>query len=52
MWLDARDVVTESLRDVARGRAVSIPSRRYRVLVALARFAPPSLVARIGERGR
>ncbi len=52
MWLDARDVVADSLRDVARGRAVSIPSRRYQALVALARFAPSSLVARIGERGR
>ncbi|GAA5101086.1 SDR family oxidoreductase [Microbacterium yannicii] len=52
MWLDARDVVAESLRDVARGRAVSIPSRRYKILVGLARFAPPSLAARIGERGR
>ena len=52
MWLDARDVVAESLRDAARGKAVSIPSRRYKVLAALARFAPPSLAARIGERGR
>jgi short-subunit dehydrogenase len=52
MWLQARDVVAESLRDVARGTAVSIPSLRYKVLVALARFAPPSLAARIGERGR
>jgi short-subunit dehydrogenase len=52
MWLDARDVVAESLRDAARGVPVSIPSLRYKVLVALARFAPPSLAARIGERGR
>jgi len=52
MWLDARDVVAESLRDAARGAAVSIPSLRYKALVALARFAPPSVAARIGERGR
>jgi len=52
MWLQAGDVVAESLRDVARGAAVSIPSLRYKALVTLARFAPPSLAARIGERGR
>ena len=52
MWLDARTVVAESLRDVARGKPVSVPSLRYKVLVALARFAPPALAARMGERGR
>ena len=52
LWLDARTVVAESLRDVARGVPVSVPSLRYKVLVALARFAPPSLAARLGERGR
>lgn len=52
MWLDARFVVSEALRDSARGRAVSVPSLRYKVLVGAARFAPPSLAARIGERGR
>lgn len=52
LWLDARTVVAESLRDVSRGVPVSVPSLRYKVLVALARFAPPSLAARLGERGR
>lgn len=52
MWLDARDVVAESLRDAARGKPVSVPSLRYKVLVAVARFAPPALASRIGERGR
>ncbi|MGA7147462.1 MAG: SDR family NAD(P)-dependent oxidoreductase [Microbacterium sp.] len=52
LWLSAGDVVSESLRDVARGRAVSVPSLRYRVLVALTRLVPPGLAARIGESGR
>ncbi|NLP83660.1 SDR family oxidoreductase [Microbacterium sp. CFH 90308] len=52
LWLDARDVVAASLRDAARGIAVSVPSLRYKILVALARFAPPSVAARVGERGR
>lgn len=52
MWLDAPTVVSESLRDVARGRAVSIPSTKYKALVALTRFAPSSLVARAATTGR
>ncbi|WP_374313493.1 SDR family NAD(P)-dependent oxidoreductase [Microbacterium sp.] len=52
MWLDAATVVRESLRDVARGRAVSIPSTKYKALVALTRFVPSSLVARAAATGR
>ncbi|WP_314646979.1 SDR family oxidoreductase [uncultured Microbacterium sp.] len=52
MWLDARDVVREGLRDAARGRAVSVPSLRYKALVALTRVLPPSVTARVARRGR
>ncbi|WP_194408904.1 SDR family NAD(P)-dependent oxidoreductase [Microbacterium cremeum] len=52
LWLDARDVVAQSLRDASRGAAVSVPSLRYKALVALARIAPPGLAARVGARGR
>ncbi|QKJ19811.1 SDR family NAD(P)-dependent oxidoreductase [Microbacterium hominis] len=52
MWLEASQVVSESLRDAARGRAVSIPSTRYKVLTALSRLAPSGLVARLASRGR
>lgn len=52
MWLEAPRVVADSLRDLDRGRALSIPSRRYRMLVGIARVAPPGIAARIGERGR
>ncbi len=52
MWLDARDVVAESLRDVARGKAVSIPSLRYKAIVGLTRLLPAGLLATAGERGR
>lgn len=52
MWLDARTVVAEGLRDAARGKAVSVPSLRYRVLVGLTKLLPPALAARVGERGR
>lgn len=52
MWLDARDVVAESLRDVARGKAVSVPSLRYTLIVALTAFLPDGLLAGFGTRGR
>ncbi|KQM82106.1 SDR family oxidoreductase [Agromyces sp. Leaf222] len=52
MWLDARTVVAEGLRDAARGKGVSIPSLRYRALVGLTRLLPASLAMRVGERGR
>lgn len=52
LWLDAGDVVAQSLREASRGAALSVPSLRYKLLAALARLAPPRLAARVGERGR
>jgi short-subunit dehydrogenase len=52
MWLNAPDVVAEALRDVARGRSVSIPSARYKAIVGLARLVPDRLVVALGGRGR
>jgi len=52
MWLNAADVVAESLVDAARGKAVSVPSLRYKALVALTRVVPATLAARIGAQGR
>ncbi|WP_314502774.1 SDR family NAD(P)-dependent oxidoreductase [uncultured Microbacterium sp.] len=52
LWLDARDVVAESLRDVARGRSVSVPSLRYKLIVGLTKVLPAGLLASVGERGR
>jgi len=51
-WLNADDVVREGLRDAARGKAVSIPSLRYKTVVALTRMLPPSFTARVARRGR
>jgi uncharacterized protein len=39
-WLSADRVVDEALRDLKRGRILSIPSKRYRVLAALSRMSP------------
>jgi short-subunit dehydrogenase len=52
MWLDARDVVREGLRDAARGKAVSIPSLRYKAIVAIASLLPSALTAGVARRGR
>lgn len=52
MWLDAGTVVREGLRDAARGRSVSIPSMRYRAIVAVSRLLPDGVVVRAASRGR
>lgn len=52
MWLNARAVVAESLRDAAHGKSVSVPSRRYRAIARLAGLLPDAVTARVGQRGR
>lgn len=48
-WLDADRLVRDCLADVRRGRAVSVPSRRYRVATALLRHLPPGALAGVGR---
>ncbi|MEO6473001.1 MAG: SDR family NAD(P)-dependent oxidoreductase [Aeromicrobium sp.] len=52
MWLKADKVVKSSLKDLDKGKAVSIPSIRYKILAALAQYVPKSLVARLAKMGR
>ncbi|MGC4808015.1 SDR family NAD(P)-dependent oxidoreductase [Micromonospora sp. DT233] len=54
MWLEVEQVVGEGLRDLRKGRTVSVPSRRYRLAAAALRHAPRSLLRRFGRdtRGR
>ncbi|MFP1601971.1 SDR family NAD(P)-dependent oxidoreductase [Microbacterium sp. 2216-1] len=52
LWLNASDVVREALRDAARGTAVSIPSWRYKAIVAITKVLPPSLTSGVARRGR
>jgi short-subunit dehydrogenase len=44
LWLDAEQLVAACLRDVDRGRVISIPTVRYRTLIWLARHAPRSAI--------
>ncbi|WP_350352520.1 SDR family oxidoreductase [Microbacterium sp. A8/3-1] len=52
MWLNARDVVRAGLRDAALGRSVSIPSLRYKAIVALTGILPSALTSGVARRGR
>lgn len=52
LWLDAAPLVRTALRDAARGRAVSIPTLRYKVLMALARLGAPLLRFPVARRAR
>jgi short-subunit dehydrogenase len=46
-WLTADAVAAEGLRDVARGRALSIPGLQYKALVATTLFVPRSIKRRV-----
>jgi hypothetical protein len=54
LWLSAEDVVREALRDLHRGRLVSVPGLRYKAAVFGMRHAPVALLRRIApdRRGR
>lgn len=50
LWLDADDLVKEALVDAARGKVISIPSRRYRAAILAARLAPRTAVRAASAR--
>jgi short-subunit dehydrogenase len=52
LWLTPDRVVTDALRSAAKGKAVTVPSLRYKVIVALSRVLPSRLVAAGALRGR
>jgi uncharacterized protein len=52
LWLTVDQVVDAALADAARGRVVSVPTARYKVLTSLARHAPWQLVAAAYRRSR
>lgn len=49
LWLDADDLVRVALRDAERGRVISIPTVRYKVLMGILRHLPRSVVRRISR---
>ena len=52
MWLDADRLVRDALADLAKGHRISVPSKRYKVLSAAAKYTPTSIQARFQGLGR
>jgi uncharacterized protein len=52
LWLDAERLVSEALADFARARVISIPTRRYKLIVAASRIVPTGLAQRAQRIGR
>jgi short-subunit dehydrogenase len=52
LWLDVDRLVSEALRDLAKGRTISVPSKRYKVIAVVAKYAPSRVQARFQGLGR
>jgi len=52
LWLSPERVVRAALRDASRGRALSVPTVRYKLIVGLTRWLPQRVVAAGALRGR
>ena len=50
LWLDASKLVDACLKDVARGRAISIPTLRYRFLAWWLRHLPPRTIRWVSRK--
>ncbi|SES28413.1 hypothetical protein SAMN05216188_13050 [Lentzea xinjiangensis] len=49
LWLDARKVVRDCLRDVGKGKVISVPGLIYKGLAWLARVSPRGFVRSGGK---
>ena len=49
-WLSAERVVNEAMRDLARGRSLSVPGKRYKLVVALARLLPSGGLGKVSSK--
>ncbi|WP_262852203.1 SDR family NAD(P)-dependent oxidoreductase [Mumia quercus] len=52
MWTTTDQQVRGALRDLEKGKAVSVPTVRYKVLTTVAQYAPAGIVAAVAKRGR
>jgi len=52
MWLEADRLVADALADLEKGKRVSVPSKRYKVMAGLARYTPPTLLGKLQGLGR
>lgn len=49
MWLDPADLVADCLRDVDKGRVVSVPGLPYKAIVSLLGVTPRPLIRKAGQ---
>ena len=52
MWLTVEDVVRQALKDVDKGRPISVTGPQYKALSLAARYSPRPLVRRVSQMGR
>lgn len=52
MWLNADKLVAKAWSDALKGKALSIPGWQYQILTFVMRYAPRSLVRKIGMKVR
>lgn len=52
MWLDPGRLVGDALRDLQKGRIVSVPDWRYKILVGVMRHTPTRLLRRLARGAR
>lgn len=52
LWLQAPEVVDTALRDLGKGRSVSVPNWKYKVLVGFMRHTPTRLLRRFAKGAR
>ncbi|MFI9720443.1 SDR family NAD(P)-dependent oxidoreductase [Streptomyces sp. NPDC052396] len=49
MWLDADRLVDAALRDLARGKSLSVPDPRYKALTGLSKLVPRGALGRVSS---
>ncbi|MBH1935233.1 SDR family oxidoreductase [Streptomyces sp. AV19] len=49
MWLDADRLVDAALKDLARGKSLSVPDPRYKALTGLSKFVPRAALSRVSS---
>jgi hypothetical protein len=52
LWLDADKLAEHAIRDLRRGKLVSVPGWKYKVAVFGLRHLPRSLLARVARNTR
>jgi short-subunit dehydrogenase len=52
MWLEADRLVAAALKDLEKGKRVSVPSKRYKAITGVVRYTPSSVLSRLQGLGR